>query len=97
MGSKTSQVLIAAVIGSAKSEPARANMMANVRGGPLILSTNGPIRKLPSTPPMPHTHRKGVTERTPPTSWSASRGAMNVYMPRLAMAASRETRRMVAT
>ncbi|MNP81000.1 hypothetical protein D3C76_1792520 [compost metagenome] len=57
MGSMTSQELIAAMIGSAKSEPARINMMANVRGGPLILSTSGPIRKLPSTPPMPQTQR----------------------------------------
>ncbi|MCY1311722.1 hypothetical protein D9M70_620630 [compost metagenome] len=66
MGSITSQVLRAAASGSAKSDTARISMMAKVSTGPLMRSTSGPIRKLPSTPPMPQTHRYGVTERTAP-------------------------------
>jgi len=57
MGSITSQVLRAAVSGSTNSDTARISMMAKVSTGPLMRSTRGPIRKLPSTPPMPQTHR----------------------------------------
>ncbi|MCY1291434.1 hypothetical protein D9M70_406210 [compost metagenome] len=46
---------------------------------------------------MPQTQRYGVTELTPPYSGFASSGAMKVYMPRLAMAANSDTRRMVIT
>ncbi|MNQ74450.1 hypothetical protein D3C85_892070 [compost metagenome] len=71
--------------------------MSQVSFGAATLSAHGPTSTLPTIPPTPQAHRKGVADIAAPCADHASSGAINVYMPRLAMAASKDTSKMAST
>ena len=97
MGASISQADQPPANGSAHRASASISKMSQVSFGAATLSAHGPTSTLPAMPPTPHAHRNGVAEIAAPCADHASSGAINVYMPRLAMAASRDTSRMSST